>query len=69
MILSCLSCLYINNFERVPIVTQQVKDLTSIHEDACLIPGLPQWIKDLALLNVIVQVEDAPWIHVAMAVV
>ena len=33
----------------VPIVAQQVKNLTSIHQDAGLIPGLTQWIKDLAL--------------------
>ena len=27
----------------VPIVVQQVKDLTSLHEDVALIPGLAQW--------------------------
>ena len=36
--------------EGVPIVAQQVKNLTIIHENAGLIPGLTQWIKDLALL-------------------
>ena len=28
----------------VPVVTQQVKNPTSIHEDVSLIPGLAQWV-------------------------
>ena len=32
-----------------PIVAQQVKNPTSIHENTGLVPGLPQWVKDLAL--------------------
>ena len=32
----------------VPIGVQQVKNLTSIHEDVDLIPGLAQWVENPA---------------------
>ena len=33
----------------VPIVAQQLTNLTSIREVSGLIPGLAQWVKDLVL--------------------
>ena len=38
--------LYKNLVTGIPVVAQQVTNPASIHEDAGLIPGLSQWVKD-----------------------
>ena len=40
-------------------MAQQVKNPTSIHADAGLIPGLAQWVKDLVFPQAAAKFQDA----------
>ena len=42
-------------------MAQQVKNPTSVREDVGSIPGLLQWVKDLVLLQAVVEVTDLVW--------
>ena len=45
-----------------PLLAQQVKNPTRVLEGTSSIPGLTPWVKDLALLQAMVQVTEAAWI-------
>ena len=52
-----MKCVFIHSNKKyggVSIVAQQVKNLTSIHEDIGLVPGPTQWVKDPAVLSAVV---------------
>ena len=46
------------NAKGVPTVAQRVKDPSRLCEDVGSIPGLPQWVKDLASLQAAVYITD-----------
>ena len=45
-------------------MAQQVKNLTSLHEDVDSIPGFTHWVENLVLPQAVGQVTDVAWIQI-----